>query len=187
MLLHIINETSYHLQSVLVEGSFALSSILSLLVEESTMLLVVTISQSFVEIVNPDRPAAKSIFLISHCGSTIMELERPVALGIWFRLSIVLDGLPPVSDSKSTTCLTISGISLCVSGRSSIYIIPLLGINRHRILHQFILSPFTGCVSTACWWNGSGVLLTGTHQHNVTPDRTICVNDADTKLCIACY
>ena len=82
MLLHIINETSYHLQSVLVEGSFALSSILSLLVEESTMLLVVTISQSFVEIVNPDRPAAKSIFLISHCGSTIMELERPVALGI---------------------------------------------------------------------------------------------------------
>ena len=82
MLSHIINETSYHLQSVLVEeGSFVLSSILSLLVEASTSLLAVTISQSFVEIVVPDRPAAELIFLTSCSGSTIMELEWPVASG----------------------------------------------------------------------------------------------------------
>ena len=84
MLSHIINETtySYYLQSVLVEeGSFALSSILSLLVEASTLLLVVTISQSFIEIIVLDRPAAESIFLTSHGGSTIMELEWLVASG----------------------------------------------------------------------------------------------------------
>ena len=80
MLLHFINKTSYHLQSVLVEeGSFALSSIFSLLVEASTLLLAVTISRSFVEIVGLDRPAAESIFLTSHGGSTIVELEKPLA------------------------------------------------------------------------------------------------------------
>ena len=105
MLLHIINEISYHLQSVLVEeGSSALLSILSLLVEASTSLLAVTISWSFVEIVVPDRPASESIFLTSRGGSTIMELERPVASGAWLLVSIVLDGLPPVSDRESTAC-----------------------------------------------------------------------------------
>ena len=77
MLLHIINETSYHLQSALVEeGSFSLSSVLSLLVEASTSLLVMIISRSFVEIVVLDRTAAESIFFTSCGGSTIMELDR---------------------------------------------------------------------------------------------------------------
>ena len=76
MLSHIINETSYHLQSVLVEeGSLALLCILSLLVEASTSLLAVTISRSFVEIVTPDRPASEWIFATSRGGSTIMELD----------------------------------------------------------------------------------------------------------------
>ena len=121
MLSHIINETSYHLQSVLVEeGSFALLCVLSLLVEASTSLLAVTISRSFVEIVAPDRTASEWISAASRGGSTIMELERPVASGVWLLVSIILDGLPPASDRESTTRLTISGISLCVSGRSSI-------------------------------------------------------------------
>ena len=124
MLSHILNENSYHLQSVLVEeGSFTLSSILSLLVEASTSFLAVTISRSFIEIVVPDRPAAESIFLTSRGGSTITELERLVASWAWLLLSIVLDGYPPVSDKESTTCLTINGISLCVSRRSSISIL----------------------------------------------------------------
>ena len=120
MLLHIINETSYHSQSVLVEeGSFALSSILSLLVEVFTLLLAMTVSWSFIRIVIPNRAAAKSIFLTSHGGSTTMELEW-VALGSRFLLLIVLDGLTPVLDSKSTIRLTICGILLRVSRQSSI-------------------------------------------------------------------
>ena len=78
-----------------------------------------TVSWLFIEIVILDRVAVESIFLTSHGGLPIMELEQ-VTSGSWFLLSIVLDGLPPVLDSELTSCLTIRGISLCVYGQASI-------------------------------------------------------------------